>query len=310
MLRIHKLILTSLLAGAAGFAQNATLGGQVADETGAVVPGAKITVGPKTATADNNGMYSITGLAPGSYSVAAAAPDLAMTPVKIVLKAGAQTLNLQLKVASTVQQVTVAESVGPVLSTDASSNAGQLTLRGADLDALSDDPEDLQADLEALAGPSAGPSGGSIFIDGFSGGELPPKDSIREIRINQNPFSPEYDHIGYGRIEIFTKPGTDRYRGTFFYNFANQCLELAQSVFAGESGPVAERDGRQHERAHQQAHVVHRRFSEAHCRQRIDRERGDAQPVNASAELVSPEHHYSAASFHPEPTTGLRSQPK
>jgi hypothetical protein len=222
MLRIHKLILTSLLAAAAGFAQNATLGGQVADETGAVVPGAKITVGSKTATADNNGMYSVTGLAPGSYSVTAAAPDLAMTPVKIVLKAGAQTLNLQLKVASTVQQVTVAESVGPVLSTDSSSNAGQLTLRGADLDALSDDPEDLQADLEALAGPSAGPSGGSIFIDGFSGGELPPKDSIREIRINQNPFSPEYDHIGYGRIEIFTKPGTDRYRGTFFYNFANQ----------------------------------------------------------------------------------------
>ena len=93
---------------------------------------------------------------------------------------------------------------------------------GEDLQALSDDPEDLQADLEALAGPSAGPSGGSIFIDGFSNGELPPKDSIREIRINQNPFSPEYDHIGFGRIEIFTKPGTDKFRGSFFYNFANQ----------------------------------------------------------------------------------------
>ncbi len=222
MSRTYNIILISLLAAAAGFAQTATLGGQVADESGAVIPGAKITIGAKIATADDHGMYSLTGLAPGSYSVTAAAPDLAMQPVKIVLKAGAQTLNLQLKVASTVQQVTVAESVGPVLSTESSSNATQLLLRGADLDALSDDPEDLQADLEALAGPSAGPSGGSIFIDGFSGGELPPKDSIREIRINQNPFSPEYDHIGYGRIEIFTKPGTDRYRGTFFYNFANQ----------------------------------------------------------------------------------------
>jgi hypothetical protein len=222
MSRIHNLILISLLAAAAGFAQTATLGGQVADESGAVVPGAKIAIGNKTATADNNGMYSVTGLPAGSYSVTAAAPDLAMQPVKIVLKPGTQTLNLQLKVASTVQQVTVAESVGPVLSTESTSNASQLTLRGADLDALSDDPEDLQADLEALAGPSAGPSGGSIFIDGFSGGELPPKDSIREIRINQNPFSPQYDHLGYGTIEIFTKPGTDRYRGTFFYNFANQ----------------------------------------------------------------------------------------
>ena len=51
--------------------------------------------------------------------------------------------------------------------------------------------EFLQADLQALAGPSAGPGGGAIFIDGFSGGQLPSKESIREIRINQNPFSPE-----------------------------------------------------------------------------------------------------------------------
>jgi hypothetical protein len=227
MTRIHSLLLTFLIAAGAGLAQNATLTGQVADETGAVVPGARITITGtgnvvKTAISDNNGLYSVGGLAPGSYSVLAAAPDLAMAPAKVELKAGTKTLNLQLKVASTVQQVTVEESVGPVLSTESSGNASQLVLRGEDLQALSDDPEDLQADLEALAGPSAGPSGGSIFIDGFSGGELPPKDSIREILINQNPFSPEYDHIGFGRIEIFTKPGTDRFRGTFFYNFANQ----------------------------------------------------------------------------------------
>jgi hypothetical protein len=258
MNRYYSLIITLLLGSVGGFAQTATLTGQVADETGAVVPGAKITItGPqnavKTATADNNGLYSVAAMPLGSYSVVASAPDLAMTPVTIVLKAGSQTLNLKLKVASTAQQVTVQESVGPVLSTDASSNAGQLVFRGEDLQALSDDPEDLQADLEALAGPSAGPSGGSIFIDGFSGGELPPKDSIREIRINQNPFSPEYDHIGFGRIEIFTKPGTDKYRGSFFYNFANQFwnsrnpysatkADLSLDEFGGNvSGPLGKR---------------------------------------------------------------------
>ncbi len=258
MKRFYNLIITLLLGSASVFAQTATLGGQVADESGAVVPGAKVTItGPgnaiKSAIADKNGMYSVAALPVGNYSVVAAAPDLAMQPVNIALKAGSQTLNLQLKVASTVQQVTVAESTGPVLGTDASSNAGQLVFRGDDLQALSDDPEDLQADLEALAGPSAGPSGGSIFIDGFSGGELPPKDSIREIRINQNPFSPEYDHIGYGRIEIFTKPGTDKYRGTMFYNFANQFwnsrnpysaqkADLSLDEFGGNvSGPLGKR---------------------------------------------------------------------
>src|ERR1039457_6917857 len=104
---------------------------------------------------------------------------------------------------------------------ESSNNASALVLRGKDLKALADDPETLQADLEAPAGPSARPGGGSIFIDGFSGGQLPPKDSIREIRINQNPFSPEYDKIGFGRIEIFTKPGTDKFHGAAYYNVMN-----------------------------------------------------------------------------------------
>jgi hypothetical protein len=89
------------------------------------------------------------------------------------------------------------------------------------LEALADDPEDLQADLQALAGPSAGPGGGSIYSGGFSGGQMPSKDTIREIRINQNPFSPEYDKLGYGRIEILTKPGSDKFHGNGYYNFGD-----------------------------------------------------------------------------------------
>ncbi len=91
------------------------------------------------------------------------------------------------------------------------------------------------ADLQALAGPAAGPNGGSIFIDGFSGGQLPPKNTIREIRINQNPFSPEYDRLGFGRIEIFTKPGTGKFRGSLGYNFANDRLNSRNAYAAGKA---------------------------------------------------------------------------
>src|SRR5207253_4621293 len=118
-------------------------------------------------------------------------------PVKVTLKGGSQTLNLQLKIASTAQQVTVQDAAVPAVTADPANNASALVLRGEALQSLADDPEDLAADLQALAGPSAGPNGGAIFIDGFSGGQLPPKDSIREVRINQNPFSPEYDTLGY-----------------------------------------------------------------------------------------------------------------
>jgi len=72
-----------------------------------------------------------------------------------------------------------------------------------------------KANSTALAGAAAGPNGGQIYIDGFTGGQLPPKSSIREIRINQNPFAAQYDKLGYGRIEILTKPGTDKLHGSF-----------------------------------------------------------------------------------------------
>ena len=96
---------------------------------------------------------------------------------------------------------------------------------------LSDDPDDLENDLMALAGPAAGPNGGQIFVDGFSNGQLPPKDSIREVRINSNPFSAEFDRIGFGRIEILTKPGTDRLHGTLFYETDSGALD-ARNPFA------------------------------------------------------------------------------
>jgi Carboxypeptidase regulatory-like domain len=207
-------------------AQTATLRGQVTDQSGAIVPAAKVSLtapgtAAKTTKADDNGQYAFAGLTPGDYSVQASAPQLSQQPARISLKPGAQVLNLILNVATMAEKVTVAENGAPTVSTEAANNASAVVLRGADLDALSDDPDDLAADLQALAGPAAGPNGGSIFVDGFSGGQLPPKESIREIRINQNPFSPEYDKLGYGKIEIFTKPGSDKYHGTAQWNFAN-----------------------------------------------------------------------------------------
>jgi hypothetical protein len=223
---LHTLVVAVLFSQVA-FAQTATLRGQVTDESGAVIPGAKVTLnGPsgavKRTVADHDGSYAFAGVPPGDYTVQASAPALSQAQAeKVALRAGSQTLNLMLKVASISENVTVQDASGPAVSTDSSNNASAVVLRGADLEALSDDPDDLAADLAALAGPSAGPNGGSIFVDGFSGGQLPPKESIREIRVNQNPFSPEYDKLGYGKIEIFTKPGFDKYRGTAQWNFAN-----------------------------------------------------------------------------------------
>ncbi|HEX5230297.1 MAG TPA: carboxypeptidase regulatory-like domain-containing protein [Bryobacteraceae bacterium] len=225
------------------------LHGVITDESGALVPGASVTVSnaagaSKSATSGDDGAYSISGLDAGSYSVKASAPGLQQTKaVSVDVRGGTQTAtaDVQLTVAVEKQEVTVQENAGPQVSVDPSQNAGALVLRGADLQALSDDPDDLQADLQALAGPSAGPSGGQIYIDGFTGGTLPSKDSIREIRINQNPFSPEYDKLGYGRIEILTKPGTDKFHGNVFADIGDGIWD-ARNPFAAQKAPFLQRN--------------------------------------------------------------------
>ncbi|MBI4905421.1 MAG: hypothetical protein HY820_17435, partial [Acidobacteria bacterium] len=137
----------------------------------------------------------------------------------------------------TQERVTIQESAAtPGVSTDGASNGNSVVIRGKDLDALGDNFEDLAADLQALAGPSAGPSGGQIYIDGFTGGALPSKESIREIRINQNPFSPEYDKMGFGRIEILTKPGSEKWRFLGYYNFADDFWN-SRNPYAAQKAP-------------------------------------------------------------------------
>jgi hypothetical protein len=195
--------------------------GQVTDPSGAAVVKATVLVSNATgvvnATTNNEGIFEVKGLAPGNYEVKVVADGFAtFDQPQLAITAGqAQRLNVQLKIQEEEQKVEVTETTTKV-DVNPANNAGAIVMSGKDLEALSDDPDELQSELEALAGPSAGPNGGQMYIDGFTAGQLPPKASIREIRINQNPFSAEYDKLGYGRIEIFTKPGTDQFHGQFF----------------------------------------------------------------------------------------------
>ncbi len=217
-----------------------TLRGQVTDPSGAVVPNATVAIltsgGPThSSTSSRNGNYEIGNLAPGKYTVTANAQGFAVfVQSDVEVAAGPATqFNIALDISVKQEKVNVQENA-PQLDTNPASNASAIVLSGKDLDALPDDPDELLADLQALAGPSAGPNGGQIYIDGFTGGELPPKSSIREIRINQNPFSAEFDKLGYGRIEIFTKPGTDKYHGQFSVE-GNDSAFNSRNPFLGDA---------------------------------------------------------------------------
>jgi hypothetical protein len=205
-------------------ATTGSLRGQVTDPSGAAVVGATVLVTPASgdargATTGRDGSYEIKELAPGTYKLEATAQGFAVfSKPDVVISAGQVThLNIPLVIQAQQEKVEVNDS-STQIDVNPANNASTVVIQGKDLEALSDDPDELQSELQALAGPSAGPNGGQIYIDGFTGGQLPPKASIREIRLNQNPFSTEYDKLGYGRIEIFTKPGTDKLHGQLMVN--------------------------------------------------------------------------------------------
>src|SRR5271165_9738 len=205
-----------------------TVSGTVTDDTGGVIPNASVSLTDadgktQTTTTQGDGSYSFKNIPAGAYKVTADFTGFVPANVVTVHVASGRTVtgNVVMKVQATKQEVTVAGETNTVISVDPTQNAGALVLRKEDLGALPDDPDDLEQDLQALAGPSAGPGGAQIYIDGFTGGRLPPKESIREIRINQNPFSAEYDKLGFGRIEIFTKPGSDKFHGQALYSISD-----------------------------------------------------------------------------------------
>ncbi len=209
----------------------------VTDPSNASVPSAAVHVTGAGQTKDDktdNGGVVTESLPAGQYTVRVTAPGFTTATQTVTVSSGTSTpLTISLDIAAAATQVDVTSTGVGAISVDPSQNAGAIVLSTSDLDSLPDDPDDLQAQLTAMAGPSSGPSGPQVFVDGFSGGQMPPKSSIREIRVNSNPFASEFDRPGFGRIQIFTKPGTDAYHASALFTYGNHNFDTRNPFVQG-----------------------------------------------------------------------------
>src|SRR5258708_26160049 len=173
----------------------ATVRGVVADPENAVIPGATVTFTPASGKAlitqsQSDGTYVLRNVPPGTYSVTVTIPGFASyvkQGVKIT-PGQAVTLDVQMAIQQQQQEVNVTAQAAQV-SVDADSNASSTVLKGKDLDALSDDPDELSSELTALAGPAAGPNGGQIYVDGFTGGQGSAQPFVAEVPRHPTPLS-------------------------------------------------------------------------------------------------------------------------
>jgi hypothetical protein len=225
---------------ASATAQNATstLSGTVTDPSAAVIRGATLVLQPHdpganpSVTSTNASGHFTIALPPGTYDVSISVPGFAPYTKTITLDTTPLRLDPRLKVAANTEQV----EVNPDSDTTTSgNNKSALVFKREQLDTLSNDDSTFQHEILAIAGTSGGDAA-QIYVDGFSNGKFPPKDTIREIRINQNPYSAQYDSLGYGRIEISTKPGSDKLHGNF-YSSGNDNVFNANNPYTGVEPP-------------------------------------------------------------------------
>jgi hypothetical protein len=192
----------------------------VVDSTGAVLPGAMVTLtgsdeatkaqAPLTAAASDRGLATMGPLKPGRYLIRAEFSGFETGELKDVrLRAGDNTQQIVLELTKVEETVTVGRDA---TAAAADPNGGSLStqLTQEEIGALSDDPNELAQQLADLAGGNA-----VIKIDSFIGGALPPKAFIKSIRIVRDTFPAENHSAENDGIDIITQAGVGVIRGGF-----------------------------------------------------------------------------------------------
>jgi len=231
-----------LLAGSAGAQArpDASLRVTVADPSGAVIVGARVSVAPEpregaapapaSLETSNRGEALFRGLEPGRYTVRAEAPGFEPTEVHDVrVRAGENHRDVKLAIAKLAETVDVGRDPRERAS-DPRSDAFATVLSQAQIDELPDDPDEMEQMLKDMAGPGA-----TLRVNGFRGGKLPRKDQIQSIRFRRNMFAADAHEAGVVTVDIVTRPGLDAWRGSTNVGFRGRALS-ARNAFAPEKG--------------------------------------------------------------------------
>jgi hypothetical protein len=231
---------------AAARAQNGTdlvLRGQVVDPTGSAVKAAQVSLSgggqeARSASTDNEGKFVFYDLAAGRYRITVVAKGFADYQDEVSVDAAHQgQLKLALLLMTVKGEVEVSGQRG--LSTEAGANASALVLRGELVKRLPRSEVQLRQLLERLTGSFAGRL--NISVNGLAGASLPPAATIKEIRINNDPFSAAYHELGSARVEVETKSGDESVQASLYFNYRNDALD-ARNAFSLVRPPLEYHD--------------------------------------------------------------------
>ena len=249
LIRLSYALLLVLILPLAAFAQTARdsrVQVTVVDPSGAVVPEADVsliglepstqavTLAPVKTT--DKGIAIVERVTPGRYSISAEFPGFELGLLRdIRVRAGDSRHVVILPLQKLEDSVVVGRNVQEAAADRRSSEFG-LKLSDDQIQALSDDPQELARQLAELAGPDA-----IIRVDSFEGQQLPPKAQIKSIHVTRDQFAAEAAQPGSTFVDVVTQPGIGPLRGSANLVFRDGSM-TGRSQFTPTRGPEQFKD--------------------------------------------------------------------
>ncbi|HUR37322.1 MAG TPA: TonB-dependent receptor [Terriglobales bacterium] len=257
-MRITCLMALCLVIAVAAMAQSTTNGaisGTVTDQSGAVIPNAKVEIKNTgtndtiTATSDESGRFRASNLLPGTYDIKVTAGGFAdYKASRMVVEVGRiSNVDAKMNITGKGETVEVLDEA-PVVNTerqDFATNINQEAIQNLPINGR-------RWSNYALLTPNANPDGnfGLISFRGISGllnnstvdggdnnsnfyGEergrtrlsySTSQDSIREFQVNTSNFSAEYGRSAGGVVNTVTKSGTNSLHGSAYWFIRDNAL--------------------------------------------------------------------------------------
>jgi hypothetical protein len=207
----------------------------VLDQTSAGIPAAVVTVtiagaAPVKVVADEHGVATIPGLAAAAAQIHVEAAGFLARDAQATLRRGTNAQTVTLAIEGFQEQVQVDDTAAAVQESGGAATTN--VLDESVVEQLPDDPDELQAVLEQMAGGV----GATFRVNGFTGGRLPNREDIRQIRFRTNSFAADNHDAGRVQIEIITRPNVTAWSGNLNANLRNDIFN-ARDAFAATKTP-------------------------------------------------------------------------
>ena len=206
-------------------AQSGRISGLVQDQSGASIPNATVTLrkGAQTSTTvtNANGSFSFDKVGTGTYDVEADQPGFKTGAARVVVgNRNPRPVEFKLQIANLQQEVTVAgDDIEANTQTDSNLDVAALDRNALD-NAPIFDQNYIATISRFLDSGALGTNGTALIMDGLQVNNISlPASAIQEVKINQNPYSPEFLRPGRGRIEVVTKAAASAYHGSVNFVF-------------------------------------------------------------------------------------------